>query len=45
MAVCISIGRFRFRVDSSAVVTLVIHLIETGQIPKPESLTVIYVRG
>jgi DNA sulfur modification protein DndC len=28
--------------DSSAVVTLVIHLIETGQIPKPESLTVIY---
>ncbi|BAU41412.1 phosphoadenosine phosphosulfate reductase family protein [Leptolyngbya sp. O-77] len=28
--------------DSSATVTLVAHLIETGQIPKPESLTVLY---
>lgn len=28
--------------DSTAVVTLVAHLIETGQIPKPESLTVLY---
>lgn len=28
--------------DSSCVVTLVAHLIETGQIPKPDSLTVLY---
>lgn len=28
--------------DSSATVTLVCHLIDTGKIPKPESLTVIY---
>nr|WP_277882698.1 phosphoadenosine phosphosulfate reductase family protein [Oscillatoria sp. FACHB-1406] len=28
--------------DSSATVTLIAHLIETGQIPKPESLTVLY---
>ncbi len=28
--------------DSSATVTLVAHLIETGQIPKPESLTILY---
>jgi DNA sulfur modification protein DndC len=28
--------------DSSATVTLVLHLIETGRIPKPESLTVLY---
>ncbi|MBF2086293.1 phosphoadenosine phosphosulfate reductase family protein [Thermoleptolyngbya sp. C42_A2020_037] len=28
--------------DSSATVTLVAHLIETGQIPKPESLIVLY---
>mgnify|MGYP002777763800 CR=1 FL=1 len=28
--------------DSSATVTLVSHLIETGQIPKPDSLTIIY---
>ncbi len=28
--------------DSSATVTLVAHLIETGQIPKPDSLTVLY---
>ena len=28
--------------DSAATVTLVAHLIETGQIPKPESLTVLY---
>lgn len=28
--------------DSSAVVTLVTHLIETGQIPRPKSLTVLY---
>lgn len=28
--------------DSTATVTLVMHLIETGQIPKPESLTILY---
>ena len=28
--------------DSSATVTLIAHLIETGQVPKPESLTVLY---
>ncbi|MBD1859700.1 MULTISPECIES: phosphoadenosine phosphosulfate reductase family protein [Leptolyngbya] len=28
--------------DSSATVTLVAHLIETGKIPKPESLTILY---
>lgn len=28
--------------DSSATVTLVAHLIETGRIPKPESITVLY---
>lgn len=28
--------------DSSATVTLVVHLIETGQIPRPESLTILY---
>lgn len=28
--------------DSSCVVTLVTHLIETGQIPRPESLTILY---
>jgi len=28
--------------DSSATVTLVAHLIETGQIPRPESLTILY---
>jgi len=28
--------------DSAATVTLVAHLIETGQIPKPESVTVLY---
>ena len=28
--------------DSSATVTLIAHLIETGQIPKPESLTILY---
>lgn len=28
--------------DSSATVTLVVHLMETGQIPRPESLTILY---
>src|SRR5690349_3106724 len=28
--------------DSSTVVTLVAHLIDTGRIPRPESLTVLY---
>jgi DNA sulfur modification protein DndC len=28
--------------DSSATVTLIAHLIETGQIPRPESLTILY---
>lgn len=28
--------------DSSATVTVIAHLIETGQIPKPESLTILY---
>ena len=28
--------------DSSCLVTLVIHLIETGEIPKPDTLTVMY---
>jgi DNA sulfur modification protein DndC len=28
--------------DSSATVTLVAHLIETGQVPKPDSLTILY---
>ena len=28
--------------DSTATVTLIAHLLETGQIPKPESITVLY---
>lgn len=28
--------------DSSATVTLIANLIETGQIPRPESLTILY---
>jgi DNA sulfur modification protein DndC len=37
-------GRLHFLVgkDSAATVTLIAHLIKTGEIPKPESLTILY---
>lgn len=28
--------------DSSALVTIVVHLIEAGRVPRPESLTILY---